>query len=182
MEPWTLSEMIWSRRSCRTFSSDSVPDDLIQRIVFDCQSAPSAGNLQAYEVVAVRSDEGKMELSGCAFNQVCVSEAAVVLVFIARPLLSQRKYRSRGHFYSVQDATIACSYAQLLAHSHGLVSVWVGAFHEGTVKNALGIDVSSGSEDFVPVSLLCVGWPTTEAPKKKNPRRLTEDVLHWERF
>eukprot|EP01028_Stygiella_incarcerata_P009055 TRINITY_DN4141_c0_g2_i1.p1 TRINITY_DN4141_c0_g2~~TRINITY_DN4141_c0_g2_i1.p1 ORF type:complete len:184 (+),score=35.53 TRINITY_DN4141_c0_g2_i1:128-679(+) len=181
MESRSFSEMVWSRKSCRTFSSESVPDDLIVHIVHDCQSAPSAGNLQAYEVVAVRSSERKRELCRCAHDQSCVLEAAVVLVFIARPSVSQRKYRSRGHFYSIQDATIACSYAQLLAHSTGLGSVWVGAFHEELVKHVLEIVASSGTDDLIPVSLLCIGWPATDvSKKKKSARRSVDDILHWE--
>ncbi|MBU4225016.1 MAG: nitroreductase family protein, partial [Chloroflexi bacterium] len=72
---------------------------------------------------------------------------------------------------SVQDATIACTYAMLAATALGLSTVWVGAFEEDAVREALGIP-----QELLPVAMLPIGY----AGKKPRitPRRELNDLLH----
>ena len=73
--------------------------------------------------------------------------------------------------YSVQDATIACTYAQLAATDLGYGCVWVGAFDENSVREILDLDSS-----LQPVAILPVGVPNEEP--ERNPRRDYNDIVH----
>ena len=166
-------EVVKNRHSIRAYQDKEIEPEKLEKILNAANSAPSAGNLQAYKICVVKDRKAKEEIAEAA-NQEFVATAPVVLVFLADPDQSAQKYRSRGEkLYSIQDATIACAYAQLAVADLDLASVWVGAFDEGAVSEA--IDAPS---NLRPVAILPIGYPA-EKPKIK-PRRPLSD-LTWER-
>jgi len=107
-------ETIEQRRSVRAFEPREVGDADVTRILEAANRAPSAGNLQAYEVVVVRETERRRRLARAAHGQEFVAQAPVVLVFCVNPKRSGGRYGSRGReLYSLQDATIAAAHASL---------------------------------------------------------------------
>lgn len=86
----------------------------------------------------VKDESQKRKLSQAALGQESVYQASCLLVFFANPKRSSLKYGQRGEkLYSIQDATIAASYAQLAAADLGLGSVIIGAFEDEEVKKFL---------------------------------------------
>jgi len=167
-------ELIKARKSVRTFSKKEVEEEKLSAILEAANSAPSAGNLQAYEIYLVTSDAGKSALAKATYGQPSVASAGVVLVFSANEKRSSSKYDARGkELYCIQDATIACAYAQLAAADQGLGSVWVGKFDEKEIAK-----VVRTSPDEKIVAVLPIGYPG-EKPKA-TPRRKIEDLVHWE--
>ncbi len=165
-------EVIKRRRSIRKFKPNDIPEEKLAIIFEAVNLAPSAGNLQAFEVFVIR-DKGKLrQLSKAAFDQDFISEAPIALVFCANPNRSAVKYGLRGSkLYCLQDATIACAYAQLSATALGLGSVWVGAFNEKEVLKIIG-----ASEGLVPIAILPIGFPDEEP--EPTPRRKIDDLFH----
>ena len=162
--------LIQARRSVRSYQQRPVDGEQLDKILEAANRAPSAGNLQAYSILVVRKPQTKAALSKAALHQEALVQAPVVLAFIARPQVSAVKYSQRGvSLYAVQDATIACTYAQLAAAELGLASVWIGAFEEEAVKRILKV----ASEDR-PVALLPIGYPA-ESPQP-TPRRPLIDL------
>jgi nitroreductase len=160
-------ELLQSRRSIRAYTPEAIAEAKVTRILEAANHAPSAGNLQAYAIVVVRHAATKAALSGAALNQESLTAAPVVLAFFAHQQLSAAKYRQRGvELYSVQDATVACAYAQLAAAALGLGSVWIGAFDEARVKQIL-----QAQADWRPVALLPLGHPA-ESPAATSRREL----------
>jgi nitroreductase len=160
-------EIVKTRRSVRVFTSQPVEDGRIERILRTVNSAPSGGNLQAYEVFVATDAERKRALAEAAFGQDFVRTAPFVLVFCAHPARA-RKYGQRGErLYSVQDATIACTYAMLAAEAEGLATVWVGAFRDEEVWQAIG-----SPEGLTPVAMLPVGY-AGEQPEATSRRALS---------
>ena len=141
------------------------------RRIFDAaNSAPSAGNLQAYQVYVFRKPDKREALARAAFEQTFITEAPVCLVFCADPARSAEKYGDRGaELYSVQDATIAGTYAMLAAADLGLATVWVGAFDEEEVRKVVGV------ESIRPVAMFAVGYPAEEP--EPTPRRAIEEIF-----
>ena len=163
-------ELIRARRSIRVFKPRSLEADKLTAILEAANRAPSAGNLQAYLILIVRDAAVKLALARAALNQNSLVQAPVVLAFFAQLNASAAKYNSRGvELYSIQDATIACAYAQLAATELGFGTVWVGAFDDHTVKNIL-----KAKEDWRPVALLPIGYPA-ESPTP-TPRRKLADL------
>ena len=92
-------------------------------------------------------------------------------MFLAEPTRSGEKYGHRGEsLYAIQDATIACAYAQLAAHDLGLAACWVGAFRTKDVQ-----EVVNAAEDQMPVALLPLGY-AAESPFITPRRALSELV------
>ena len=73
--------------------------------------------------------------------------------------------------YSLQDATIACTFAMLAAVAEGLSTVWVGAFDDEKAHRAIGSPAG-----IQPVAILPIGYPA-EAPGQ-SPRRRLSDLVH----
>jgi nitroreductase len=164
-------EVIKHRHSVRSYQNKPVEEEKLIKIMEAVRSAPSAGNLQAYEVVVVLDPQKRMEVARWALNQWFIAEAPVVFVFFANPARSAIKYGKRGaELYCLQDATIACAYAQLSATALGLGTCWVGAFEEAGLKACL-----SAGRDWKPVAILTVGYPA-EKPIP-TPRRELEDIF-----
>ena len=89
-------EAVKTRHSVRVFQKKPVEEEKISRIIEAINLAPSAGDLQAYEVVVVKDPMLKDKLAKAAFGQSFVSEAPVCFVFVACPERSSRKYGRRG--------------------------------------------------------------------------------------
>jgi nitroreductase len=131
------------RHSMRKFSDVPVEDDKLHKILETANKAPSAGNLQGYEIFVVRKQEQRQELVKASWDQNFLAEAPVVLIFCANPARSAERYKQRGiELYSIQDATIGCTFAMLAAKALGLDTVWVGAFDEAEVIRIAGIPVN----------------------------------------
>ncbi|MEW6407605.1 MAG: nitroreductase family protein [Patescibacteria group bacterium] len=169
-------DLIKKRQSIRVFQEKLVEEEKVKKILQAANSAPSAGNLQAYKIVVVRDKEIKEKLCQAALGQDPILSAPVVFVFFADILQSSQKYGVRGEkMYSLQDATIAASYAQLAAADLGLGIVWIGAFEDGEIRAVL-----NAPKELVPVAILPVGYPA-EKPEKTERKRV-EDLVKWEKF
>lgn len=168
--------VIRSRRSVRHYGAAEVSAEQLDAVLDAIRRAPSAGDLQAYEVVVVRAPEGRRRLAAASYDQEFVAEAPVVLVFFMDQGRSGRKYGERGAaLFACQDATIAAAHAQLAAHALGLATVWIGAFDEDAVSR-----VVAAPPRLRPSSLLVVGHPAeTPAPP---PRRSLDELVRWETF
>lgn len=164
-----------SRSSIRKFIDKTVEEDKLTQILNIVNTAPSAGNLQAYEVVVVKSKDVKAKLSEAALNQVFIEEASIVLAFIAKTEESSVIYGKRGEeLYSIQDATIACTYAMLASEALGISSTWVGAFNSDKI-----IDILKCKVGEVPVVLLPIGYtlsPKVSLTRRKDLNELSREI------
>jgi nitroreductase len=163
-------EVIDRRHSIRRYSVEPVDPGALDRVLRAVSRAPSAGNLQAYRVVVVRSARRRRALAVAAGGQDFLAEAPLDLVFFADPGRSSEKYGDRGAtLYSVQDATIAATFAVLAATEEGLASAWVGAFDESSVQAVCG------EKELRPVAIIPLGHGA-ETPTETTRRDLREMV------
>ncbi|MHB8983735.1 MAG: nitroreductase family protein [Carboxydocellales bacterium] len=133
-----VMDAIRERRSIRNFSSDTVDEFTVGRILEAGASAPSAGNIQPWTFYAVFRQQVKEQLEAAAFNQKFIANAPVVIVVCALPEDAAARYGERGRsLYCLQDTAAATQNILLAADAFGLGSCWVGAFDESAVFNAL---------------------------------------------
>jgi nitroreductase len=166
-----FSEVVKRRYSVRAFRECPVDETALQSILQAACDAPSAGNMQAFEIIVVRDSGRRQQIARAALQQSFIAQAPVALVFLANPDRNRDKYGTRGaELYSVQDATVACAYAQLAATAAGLGSCWVGAFDEGAVRRIAGAPAS-----WRPVAILPIGHPA-ELPGPRVRRPIQELV------
>ena len=157
-------KMIKRRRSIRAFRKRPLAPDTLQAILEAANAAPSAHNLQAYEIYVVTDDLARVALAHAADDQFFVAGAPASLVFCTHGESAER-------LYTIQDATIACTFAMLAATALGLGSVWVGAFQPAEVRRIIG--APPGIE---PVAILPIGYPAEEPVA--TGRRSLDDLVH----
>ena len=166
-----FTELITARRSVRSFTDQTIEPEKLQAVLSAAAAAPSAGNLQAYEIYVVKQPRVRAGLARAA-DQSFIAEASVILVFFANPGRAARRYGVRGRdLYALQDATIAAAYAGLAAVENGLATVWIGAFDDRAVGQAIG-----APGDWQPVAMLPIGY-AAETPSS-TPRRELTDLVH----
>lgn len=165
-------DLISSRHSVRAFKEKKLQEDAIKKILSSAVKAASAGNLQSYQIFVVENKQTKHKLARAAHDQSFVGDASVVFVFCADPKNSEKEYGARGRdLYCIQDATIACAFAQLAAHALGLATVWVGSFDERSVADIIKCD-----SWLRPVAMLVVGFADEEP--QITPRRPMAEMVH----
>ena len=191
-----FSDVVKNRVSCRKYNGKAVSQEMIDKILGMMVLAPTVGHLQAYRVKvflvedgawvdgSAGSDDGAggreaIEKIGIVAGQEeRVKGAGAAIVFFAVPS-DAAKYGERGEkVFALQDATIACSYAQLAACDLGLASLWIGAFDEKKLMELCEAAGSMGSPrqgEGVPVSILILGYSDEEL--KRAERKRLGDLL-----
>jgi nitroreductase len=162
-------EAVGARRSTRAFLARAVPEEMLQRILEAANLAPSAGNLQSYEIFVVANKRKREDLARAAREQIFIAGAPVVLVFAKHPARAAERYGKLAEsLYSIQDATIACAFASLAAAAQGLGSCWIGAFDPVAVRKIVG-----APRGVTPVAMLPIGYASGR-PKGRERRPLDE--------
>lgn len=126
--------------------------------------APSAGNLQPWMFLVVRSSAVKEQLAAAAFNQRFVAQAPVVIAVVALAAVAAPYGRRGRELYMIQDTAAAIQNMLLAAHALGLGTCWVGAFDDDAVANVLGL-----KEGERPVALIPVGEPASVGKSTRRP-------------
>lgn len=156
-------EALQSRSSTRAFTGQDLPSETVDRLLRAACMAPTAGNLQPWRFFVVRDPDTRRALSRCAYGQVYVAEAPVVIVVCADLEASSRGYGSRGaNLYAIQDTAAAVENILLTAAAEGLGSCWVGAFDEDEVAGVLGLEGS-----IRPLALVLVGHPAARGARAR---------------
>lgn len=167
----TFFDLTKKRSSIRSFKEREISEEEVEKLLKAANSAPSAGNLQSYEIVAIRNKEVKDELVGAAHGQKFLGQAPIVFAFLQDEERSEKKYGDRSKLYSIQDGTIAATYLQLAAEELGFGSCWVGSFEDDEVAELLETKKR-------PLVLLPVGYPARR-PSKNSGRRELEDLVRF---
>jgi len=165
-------KVIEKRQSIRKYKKKEIEKEKIMKILETIRKAPSAGNLQAYEVVLTKDKERIKEIAKCCY-QSFIGDAPLLLIFFADEEKSCKYYGERGRLYSLQDATIATTFAMLSCVALELSCCWIGAFDEECIKKITNAKLK-------PIAILTIGYPD-EKPEKTERRRIGE-FLHFEKF
>lgn len=171
-----IDECIKSRRSVRKYRDKPIDWEKITIILDAGKFAPSAGNIQNWKFIVVRSDEIRKKLAKASFDQEWMQGAPVHIVIAAEPEKAGRFYGARGErLYTIQNCAAAVENMLLTATSLGLGSCWVGAFDESKVKRALNM-----VEDAVPQAIITIGYPD-EKPEMP-PRVELEHTVYLDKW
>ncbi|MBT4735553.1 MAG: nitroreductase [Candidatus Marinimicrobia bacterium] len=168
-------DVIANRVSCRSYNGKEVSQEKLDAILEVMQLAPTAAHYQSYRVRVSKDGELIDALAKIAGQEDRFSGAGAVIVFFAVPEEPAERFADRGRdLYSVQDATLACAYAQLGAANEGVESLWVGSFDESAVLEACGL--SAKGKDGLglrPVAVSLFGH-TDEKPVRSGRKGLEE--------
>ena len=171
-----LFEAIKGRRSIRAYKDEPVDEKDLYKMLKYATYAPSAGNLQPWEFIIVKSEEKKKALAKAAYSQMFITEAPIVIVVCANIPRTSIYYGSRGeNLYVIQDTAAAIQNLLLVAYALGYGTCWVGAFDEDEVRRILGLP------NYVrPMAIIPIGRP--KRIPKMPPRIPVERLTHYEKF
>jgi nitroreductase len=169
-------DVIRGRRSVRSYTREEVSEEELIKVLEAGRGAPSAGNVQPWELVIVRDGATKSRLAMDALGQDFISEAPVVVVVCVDLQKAGWAYGERGEkLYCLQDAAAFTQNMLLAAYALGLGTCWVGAFQEEAVRKTLSIP-----DECRPVAIVPIGH-SAEKPLFRSKRSLKE-ITHNERF
>ena len=168
-----LYKAIRTRRSIRRYRPDSVPDQIIRKIIEASSWAPSSSNSQPWEFVVVRDGNTLERLSKTHAYADMLKGAPLCIVACSDP------ERSPNHW--VEDCSIAVENMLLSARGEGLGTCWIAVYRPNDVERENRIrEVLSIPADIRVIALIGVGYPA-ESPQPPARRRL-EDIVHYERY
>jgi len=196
-------DAIRKRRSIRSYKPDSIPDDVLDRLLNALRLAPSGGNRQPYKFIVVRDSDTKAQLAtACRWNpgapngQKFVAEAPVMIVACASERDALARYRRDDKVFLVFgkdvpaeisregdlyhnlmdiDLAIAVDHLVLAATAEGLGTCWVAALDEQAVKELFSVP----NDMRVPV-VMAIGYATSWPEAR--PRRQLEEIVCYERY
>lgn len=174
--------LLLRHRSVRAFTGEEVSDEVITAIVAAAQSAASSSNNQSWSVVEVRDRDRLRRLVTEAGASAFVSEAPVVLLFVAD--WARATEIARWHdepadaaaylestLVGFVDAGIAAQSAVVAAEALGLGTVYLGSLRNHPEVAAAEIGLPQGSAVAFGVA---IGWPDpadTAGIKPRLPQR-----------
>ncbi|WP_457557018.1 nitroreductase family protein [Candidatus Harpocratesius sp.] len=129
-------EVISKRRSIRKYLNQPIPKNILSRILFAAQVAPSWAHKQGSRIIIV-SQSDKVERLIDAIGQKWTESAVTFLVVCIDPEQSGIA-RNKMNYFPV-DAAIIMEHLILAATNEGLGTCWIGWFDEDAVKSALSI-------------------------------------------
>jgi len=174
-----MLNIIQTRRSVRKFESKGVPDELIDLVLEKSGYSPSWANTQCWQVVVVRKNSLKKELSGIVSPKNpatrAVSDAPVVLAICGQMGVSgfyKNQVTTKFQDWMLFDLGIFSQTLSLSAHALGLGSVIVGLFDHDKAGRILKVP-----EKIEVVTLIPVGYPS-KIPKPPKRKSLSEFVFN----
>jgi nitroreductase len=166
-------EAIFTRRSIREYTSQTIPDELVQELLAAAMQAPSAGNQQPWHFILVTDRKQLDALADALLYGKMLHTATLGIVICAN--LELERYPG----YWVLDCSNATMNLLLAAHDRGLGAVWVGVYPvEDRVANLK--QILCLPESVIPLTVISLGHPaTTPEPAE---RRYDETRLHYDQW
>ncbi|MFK7786424.1 MAG: nitroreductase family protein [Crocinitomicaceae bacterium] len=82
--PEAFTSLVENRRSCRMYTEETVPEDVMNKCLDLALLAPNSSNMQPWEFYWVRSEEKREKLNGYCLDQNAAKTAAEIIVVVAR--------------------------------------------------------------------------------------------------
>jgi len=172
-------EAIKTRRSVRSYSSQPIPEEVLERMRQALRYAPSACNLQPWRFIFVVDPELRRKLAPAAYDQLWMAEAPVIVVGCGLPEQAFKGMGGYGNSVDI-DVTIALDHLTLAAVAEDLGTCWIGAFDEEKVKRLLEVPRQAKVVAIIPL-----GYPASpglNAPLEESQRKPTADVFSTDRY
>jgi nitroreductase len=148
-------EALFTRRSIREYTTQPVPEDLLQELLAAAMQAPSAGNQQPWHFIVVTARPMLDALADVLPFGKMLHTAPLGIVVCAD--LRLEKYAG----YWVQDCSAATQNLLLAAHASGLGAVWLGVYpvadRVANLKKVLCLP-----EPVIPLCVVPIGYPATK--------------------
>ncbi len=163
-------ELARKRYSARAYKPDAVEDDKLNQVLEAARLAPTACNLQPFQLIVIHTKGKEAELRRI-YGASWFVQAPLVICVCGIPSESWR--RRDGKNYCDVDVTIAMDHLILAAASLGLGTCWVGAFNPAAAREVLKLP-----DDVEPVAFTPLGYPADNLKSKK--RKSLKELVRYE--
>jgi nitroreductase len=170
-----IDTVIMTRASARKYTGESIPEEDLLRIVKAGFAAPSAVNIQPWDIVLV-TDRAKLDAlcKGLPYAKM-LDKAAAAIVVCGNP---HKDLLVAKHHWKV-DCAAMTENILLAAHSLGYGAVWTAVHpdeaREKPVRQILGIP-----EKIIPLNVIPIGVIDGKAPEPKD--KFNKKALHREEW
>ena len=172
-----MLELLKTRRSIRKYQNMEVEQEKIDAILKGALMAPSSRGRRPWEFIVVNDKEKIKKLSSCREHASGFLSGAPLAIVVAANA-------DIGSIW-VEDAAIAASYMQLMAHSLGLGSCWIHVRERPYDDTQTAEDYVRGILDIPDhIKVLCIlaiGYPSEGRPVHQE-ESLLYDKIHYNRF
>ena len=169
-----LDKVLKKRASIRYYTSKKPKYDKIIDAIEAANLAPSPGNLPILKFIIIE-DENRIQQIAKACQQEFLQNAQVIVVVCSEPKRVKIMYGERADKYIKHHAGASVENFLLKITDMGLVSCWVGAFSEVTIKNILKIPDEINVEVVLPIAY------KAKADKiKQKPKAVLGEVVRFE--
>jgi nitroreductase len=148
-----FEDVIKERKSTRLFSSKSLEQDKIDKILNSARIAPTAKNTQPFKIYVIKSSEGLKKIDKCT---LCRYKAPVVFLICGDENKSYIK--DDKPMYDV-DCAIVGTHMVLEATSIGVDNIWIEYFETSKVIEEFNLP-----NNLKPVCLLPMGYKAKLCP------------------
>ena len=188
-------KVIQNRRSIRSFKDEQIPDEIKNQIIHSAMRSPTAGNMMLYSIIEVADQSIKDTLVKSCDNQPFIAKAPLVLLFVAdyQRWVDYFKYCDVESYVDTQnivnrtpqegdlllaccDALIAAQTTVIAAESLRIGSCYIGDIMENYEFHKKLFNLPKYT---FPVTMLCLGYPTEKALKRKYTDRLQQQYVHF---
>lgn len=158
-------ETILNRRSRRRFLEESIPDEIINKLVELGTSAPSGKNLQTRQFTVI-SNKAEIERLKEITKTVAKREGTSFNGFVNPPLLilisNDRKNKD-----GIQDVGVAAENILIGAESLGMAGVWLNPLMEISDEEEIRtlLDTYLIPSSHIVWAVMAIGWPNEEIPQ-----------------
>ena len=172
-------EAITTRRSVRSYSSDPICAEVLDRCRQALRYAPSACNFQPWRFILVTDPELRRQVARASHDQMWIADAPVIVVGCG---LAAQAYKGMGGYGNSAeiDVAIALDHLTLAAVAEGLGTCWIGAFDEGRVQRLLEIP-----REAKPVAMTPLGYPASPdliTPLADTDRKPETEIISNNRY
>lgn len=154
---------IMTRTSIRAYTSQSVDNSKIEKLLRAGMAAPSAVNKQPWHFIVV-TDKNTLKAIADATPNASMAATAPLAIVVCGDM--NKALDGGGREFWVQDASAATENILLAAHAMGLGAVWTGTYpsQDRCAKIEKLLKMPS---NIIPLNTIVIGYPA-ENPKPKD--------------
>ena len=158
--PEEFTELVKSRRSCRVYTDEPIPEEVMQKCLDLALLAPNSSNLQPWEFYWVKSKEKREKLNHYCLDQATARTAPEMIVAVARRDTWKRSRQLMLKAFSEQKEIKVADSA--ISYYDKLVPL---AYSQGPLG-------SFGMMKRIALSFMSISKPTPRQPKSISDMRV----------
>jgi nitroreductase len=178
----SVMEVITRRVSCRSYKTDPIPQEHVERILEAARLAPSASNRQPWRFAVARDQDTRYRiveegfLSGIKMAWALDAPVHVVIGMELSFVTHRLGAFISGVSYPWIDIGIAGEHLVLAATELGLGTCWIGWIRPHTLGRIVGWPAA-----VKPVAVIAVGYPRVPGETKPaaSRRKTLDEIVRW---